>query len=142
MSHTPYGYWIKNGKAFIDEIAAEKIRQLYKNYLAGLSLENAAMEAGIDASHGTVKRIMENRRYLGDDFYPKIIDTYTFTEAMLERERRMKALGRTDRIKPVIRKTAPVNFRFGEIKAYHDSPTAQAEYLYSLIESEETQWET
>ncbi len=142
MGHTPYGYRIKNGKAFIDEVAAEKIRQLYKNYLAGLSLENAAMEAGIDASHGTVKRIMENRRYLGDDFYPEIIDTYTFTEAMLELERRKKALGRTNRIKPVIQKTAPVNFRFGEIKEYHDSPAAQAEYLYSLIESEKTQWET
>lgn len=138
MGYVLFGYRIKNGKAFIDEVAAEKIRQLYKNYLAGLSLENAAMEAGIDASHGTVKRIMENRRYLGDDFYPEIIDTYTFTETMLELERRKKALGRTDRIKPVIPKTAPVNFRFGEIKEYHDSPAAQAEYLYSLIESEET----
>lgn len=102
MGSVLFGYRIKNGKAFIDEVAAEKIRQLYKNYLAGLSLENAAMEA------------------------------------MLELERRKKALGRTDRIKPVIRKTAPVNFRFGEIKEYHDSPAAQAEYLYSLIESEDT----
>lgn len=138
MSHTPYGYRIKNGQAFVDEVAAEKIRQLYKNYLAGLSLENAAKEVGINASHGTVKHIMENRRYLGDDFYPAIIDVDTFTEAMLERERRMKALGRTDRIKPVIRKTAPVHFRFRESKEYHDSPSAQAEYLYSLIESEDT----
>ena len=138
MGSVLFGYRIKNGKAFIDETAAEKIRQLYKNYLAGLSLENAAMEAGIDASHGTVKRIMENRRYLGDDFYPEIIDTYTFTETMLELERRKKALGRTDRIKPVIQKTVPVNFRFREIKEYHDSPAAQAEYLYSLIESEDT----
>ena len=138
MGYVLFGYRIKNGKAFIDETAAEKIRQLYKNYLAGLSLENAAMEAGIDASHGTVKRIMENRRYLGDDFYPEIIDVNTFTETMLELERRKKALGRTDRIKPVIPKTAPVNFRFGEIKEYHDSPSAQAEYLYSLIESEDT----
>ena len=138
MGYVLFGYRIKNGKAFIDEVAAEKIRQLYKNYLAGLSLENAAMEAGIDASHGTVKHIMENRRYLGDDFYPEIIDTYTFTETMLELERRKKALGRTNRIKPVIQKTAPVNFRFGEIKEYHDSPAAQAEYFYSLIESEDT----
>ena len=138
MGSVLFGYRIKNGKAFIDEVAAEKIRQLYKNYLAGLSLENAAMEAGIDASHGTVKRIMENRRYLGDDFYPEIIDVNTFTETMLELERRKKALGRTDRIKPVIPKTAPANFRFGEIKEYHDSPSAQAEYLYSLIESEDT----
>ena len=80
---------------------------------------------------------MENRHYLGDDFYPAIIDVNTFTDAMLERERRMKALGRTDRIKPAAIKTAPVYFRFGEVKAYYDDPAAQAEYLYTLIESEE-----
>ena len=47
MSHTPFGYRIRKGKAVIDEPAAEKIRQLYKNYLTGMSLENAAKEAGI-----------------------------------------------------------------------------------------------
>ena len=137
MSHTPFGYRIRKGKAVIDEPAAEKIRQLYKNYLTGMSLENAAKEAGIETYHGTVKRMMENRHYLGDDFYPAIIDVNTFTEATLERQRRMKALGRTDRIKPAIQKTAPTNFRFGEVAAYYDDPVSQAEYLYSLIESEE-----
>ena len=137
MSHTPYGYYIKGGKAFVDKPAAEKIRTLYKNYLGGLSLEDAAREAGIETYHGTAKRMMENRHYLGDDFYPAIIDVDTFTEAMLERERRMKALGRTDRIKVPTIRTAPVSFHFGEVKAYHDDPAEQAEYLYSLIESEE-----
>lgn len=137
MSHTPFGYCIKGGKAVIDEPAAEKIRALYKNYLSGLSLETAAKEAGINTYHGTVKNLMSNRHYLGDDFYPAIIDVDTFTEAILERERRMKALGRTDRIKPTTRRTAPVHFCFGEVKAYHDDPASQAEYLYTLIESEE-----
>ena len=136
MGHTPFGYWIRKGKAVIDEPAAEKIRQLYKNYLSGLSLENAAKEAGIETYHGTVKRMMENRHYLGDDFYPEIIDVDTFTEAMLERQRRMKALGRTERIKSTTQRNAPVNFRFGEITVFYDNPVKQAEYLYSLIESE------
>ena len=113
MSHTPFGYRIKGGKAVIDEPAAEKIRALYKNYLSGLSLQTAAKEAGIDTYHGTAKRLMENRHYLGDDFY------------------------RTDRIKPAAIRTVPVHFRFGEVKAYHDDPAAQAEYLYTLIEREE-----
>ena len=136
MGHTPFGYRIQKGKATIDEPAAEKIRQLYKNYLGGLSLENAAKEAGIETYHGTVKRMMENRHYLGDDFYPAIIDVDTFTEAMLERQRRMKALGRTERIKSTTQRNAPVNFRFGEITVFYDNPVKQAEYLYSLIESE------
>ena len=137
MGHTPFGYRIKNGKAVIDEPAAEKIRQLYQNYLSGMSMVAAAKAVGIDTYHGTVKRMMENRHYLGDDFYPAIIDVDTFTEAMLERQRRMKALGRTDRSKPAILKTAPTNFHFGEVAAYYDDPVSQAEYLYRLIESEE-----
>lgn len=42
MGHTPLGYRIENGIAVIDEEAAAKVRQLYKNYLGGLSLTNAA----------------------------------------------------------------------------------------------------
>ena len=136
MAHTPFGYRIRKGKAIIDEPAAEKIRQLYKHYLSGLSMENAAKEAGIKIYHGTVKRMMENRHYMGDDFYPAIIDVNTFTEAMLERQRRAKKLGRTDRIKPPVKKTAPTTFTLGKIKEFYDDPAKQAEYLYSLIESE------
>ena len=136
MGHTPFGYRIKNGKAVIDEPAAEKIRQLYQNYLSGMSMVAAAKAAGIDTYHGTVKRMMENRHYMGDDFYPAIIDVNTFTEAMLERQRRAKKLGRTDRIKPPVKKTAPTTFKLGKIKEFYDDPAKQAEYLYSLIESE------
>lgn len=47
MGHTPYGYRIENGKAVIDEAAAAQVQALYKNYLSGLSLTNAAKEAGL-----------------------------------------------------------------------------------------------
>ena len=74
MGYTPYGYKIENGCAIIDEENADKIRKLYSNYLTGMALAKAASEAGIDTYHGTAKRMMENRHYLGDDFYPAIID--------------------------------------------------------------------
>ena len=45
MGHTPFGYRIENGKAVIDEAAASQVRNLYKNYLSGLSLTNAANDA-------------------------------------------------------------------------------------------------
>ena len=51
--------------------------------------------------------------------------------------RQIIGLGRTDRSKPAVLKTAPTNFHFGEVAAYYDNPVSQAEYLYSLIESEE-----
>ena len=60
MGHTPFGYRIENGIAVVDEPAAAKIRQLYQNYLDGLSLYKDAAEAGIKTYHGTAKRLMEN----------------------------------------------------------------------------------
>ncbi len=68
MGHTPYGYRIVDGRAVIDEAAATQIRELYKNYLSGLSLTNAAKEAGLDLLHSGATRMMRNKHYLGDDF--------------------------------------------------------------------------
>ena len=136
MGHTPLGYRIENGKAVIDEEAATKVRQLYKNYLGGLSLTNAAKEAGINVLHASSKHIMQNKHYLGDDFYPAIIDKETFNAADREIKRRSTKLGRNDKFKEPPEKKAPILFRFGDIKEYYNNPVKQAEYLYSLIESE------
>ena len=136
MGHTPLGYRIENGTAVIDEEAAAKVRQLYKNYLGGLSLTSAAKEAGINALHAGSKRIMQNKHYLGDDLYPDIIDKETFITEGREIKRRSAKLGRNDRYKETPEKKAPILFRFGDIKEYYDNPVKQAEYIYSLIESE------
>jgi hypothetical protein len=81
MGHTPYGYRIENGCAVINEEEADKIRKaLYENYIAGMAQSKAAIEAGIETYHSSAKRLMQNRHYLGDDFYPAIIDQETFDE--------------------------------------------------------------
>lgn len=139
--HTPLGYRIENGIAAIDEDAAAKVRQLYKNYLSGLSLTNAAKETEINALHASSKRIMQNIYYLSDDFYPAIIDNETFIAAGREIKRRSAKLGRNDRFKETPEKKASILFRFGDIKEYYGNPVKQAEYLYSLIESEVNWWE-
>lgn len=77
MGHTPYGYRIENGIAVIDKTTANQVQQLYKNYLCGLSLTNAAKEAGIAILHSGAKRMLQNKHYLGDDFYPAIITQET-----------------------------------------------------------------
>ena len=138
MGHTPYGYRIENGKAVIDEAAATQVRELYKNYLSGLSLTNAAKEAGLDLLHSGAKRMMRNSHYLGDDFYPAIIDRETFEAFAAERDRREKALGRDNReSKPVTASPAPTVFRMRKKDQTLSNPYRQAEYIYSLIESEE-----
>lgn len=136
MGHTPFGYRIENGKAVIDAAAATQIRGLYKNYLSGLSLTNAAKEAGLNLLHSGAKRMMQNRHYLGDDFYPVLIDQASFDAVSAELHKRSTQLGRNDRyIAPTVKKP-PTTFRLGDITENYENPIRQAEYLYSLIESE------
>jgi hypothetical protein len=136
MGHTPYGYRIEKGKAIIDELAAAKIRKLYEAYLAGASFQTAAKEAGIEVQHCGAKRMIANRHYLGDDFYPAIIDTDTFDKAKKEKQRRAEALGRLNRKKDKPVQAVPTNFRFGKPEKNYKDPAMQAQYLYGLIETE------
>lgn len=136
MGHTPYGYRIENGMAVIDDAAAAQVRKLYKNYLSGLSLVNAAKEAGLDLLHSGAKRMMRNKHYLGDSFYPAIIDKESFDAVEAELGKRSSKLGREDRYKASPVKKIPTAFRLSDVTENYDNPIRQAEYLYSLIESE------
>jgi len=136
VAHTPYGYRIENGIAVIDEEEAEKVRKLYKGYLSGLSLTVAAKTAGIDAYHGTAGRMLRNERYLGDDYYPAIIDKETYEKAEAERIKRAKKLGRIFEPKTEDKPTISKKFTIGQVIQKYTNPFTQAEYVYSLIESE------
>ena len=136
MGHIPYGYRIENGKAVIDEAAATQVRELYKNYLYGLSLTNAAKEAWLDLLHSGAKRMMRNSHYLGDSFYPAIIDKESFDAVEAELGKRSSKLGREDRYKASPVKKTPTDFRLSDVTENYDTTIRQAEYLYSLIESE------
>ena len=136
MGHTPYGYRIKNGCATIKEDEANKIRKLYENYLSGMAQSKAAIEAGIETYHSSAKRLMQNRHYLGDDFYPPIIDQETFDRTEAVRLERAGKLGRLNRVKEEKPEKVPTYFRMAEAEHHYDDPRLQAEYLYSLIESE------
>lgn len=135
MGHTPFGYRIENGVAVIDKAAATQIKALFSGYLGGLSLENAAKEAGIKAYHKTVMNILGNKHYLGDTFYPPIIDSKIFYAAHEERRRRAAKLGRNNLYKEPQTLKIPISFTMKTATKYHSNPQKQAEYLYSLIES-------
>lgn len=137
MSHTPYGYQIENGIAVIDTTAAEQIKTLFKAYLSGDSLDTAAKRAGIKASHAGIGRILRNRYYLGDEYYPAIIDADTFITAEEERFKRAFHLGRIREPKEEPSVVAfPTSFHLNEGAEQFDDPFQQATYAYSLIESE------
>lgn len=136
MEHTPYGYRIENGKAVIDEKAAEQVRRMYCFYLDGAGLCDAAKKAGISVLHGGAARMLCNQRYLGDAYYPALIDAETFEKAKQERSRRAEALGRVRKPKKRETVNVPLSFCMKPSEKELDDPYRQAEYLYSLIESE------
>jgi hypothetical protein len=134
MGHTPYGYRIENGIAVIDEKAAGELRKLYENYLSGMSLKKAAAKAGIDTYHGSAKHLLKTKHYIGDDFYPAIIDETVFINAQAELIKRATDLGRLNRAPKETGFKAPTVFTIRDVKRHFSNPIEQAEYIYSLIE--------
>ena len=81
MSRLCYGYTIRDGRLEIQEKEAENIRKIFKNYLAGNALIKSADLAGVKKNSSSVKRILTNKKYLGNEIYPKIIDRESFEKA-------------------------------------------------------------
>ena len=137
QGHTPYGYRIQDGKAIICQEEADQVRRIFAGYLSGLSLKMAAKEAGLTMQHSSVKRLLQNKHYPGDDFYPAIIDLETFDAADAERQRREEALGRDNCPKKrLCPRVPPTRFRMAKTDRVFSDPYEQAQYAYSLIESE------
>lgn len=136
MGHTPFGYRIENGKVVIDDEAAEQVKTLYQYYLSGDSLTTAAQKAGIKSYHAVIGKMLRNSHYLGDEYYPAIIDPVTFAAAEAERIKRATKLGRIWEPKEEAKVVFPTTFRLNEGSQQFDDPFQQTEYAYSLIESE------
>jgi len=136
MGHTPYGYKIENGKAVIDKESSMKVKMLFRSYLSGASLSAAAKDAGIKAFHAGIGNILKNNRYVGDTFYPAIIDYETYSAVQEERLKRAEKLGRIREKTKESETSIPTVFHFKEGSQQFDDPFKQAEYAYSLIEME------
>ena len=112
MSHIPYGNEVKDGKIFIVEEAADKVRQIFQNYVSGMSLTESAKTAGHPITHSMVKQLLQRKCYIGDSFYPKIVDENLFCRVQIELQKRQKSTRKTRRKVPVIHTT--MNLSFGE----------------------------
>lgn len=102
--HTPFGYRIIDGKAEIMPETAKVVRAVFQEYLTGIATrqiaKNLTEQGVLNASHklswnhGSVGKILENRKYTGDEFYPPLIDTEIFEQVQRRREEQVKKLGR------------------------------------------------
>ena len=84
----PFGYCVVNGKYAINEIEAQAVREIFENYINGKSLKTIAAEMKIPYNSGKatwnknmVARVLENRRYIGENGFPQIITTEDFEQA-------------------------------------------------------------
>lgn len=136
MAHIPYGYKIVNGKAEVDEEQAEQVIKLFDGYIAGVGLKPAAENAGLDIYHGSAGRILRNTHYLGDEYYPAIIGRERFDKAEEIRISKASSLGRVRELKTAPKPIAETRFTLPSVERKYADPFEQAEYAYSIIESE------
>lgn len=137
MAHIPYGYKIEDGTAVIDKIASERVKKVFEHYMSGASLDKCSKESGINKSSCCIGRILQDEKYLGKGFYPKLIDDEIFDAAQLERMRRAVALGRVFEYPNGGGKTVlECKYKLGKVKDKYSDPYKQAEYAYSQIERE------
>jgi len=94
LAHTPYGYLIKGGNAILDAGQATQVRNLFSDYLAGGSLALIAQKNQIPRTHSSIGNMLADARYLGDSYYPAILEKGLWEKAQVERRRRAAALGR------------------------------------------------
>lgn len=76
----PFGYCVVNGKYELNTSEAEAVRMIFEEYIGGKSLKTIAAEMQIPYNSGKdkwninmVARILENRKYIGEKGYPRIV---------------------------------------------------------------------
>lgn len=122
------GYKIENGLICIDEIDSEKVKQIFANYLNGNTLMAAASMVGLKLYHGSVRRILTNKHYLGDEVYPKIIDKDIFYQVEQELVNRGKVIKKKE--EKIIKS---IEFSFSKEIMTNEDPFLEAEQNYNLI---------
>ena len=86
-----FGYTYHDGQIVMDSEKADIVKEIFNQYLENKSLlEISAMlnklhieyqQGVVNWNKARIKRIIEEKRYGGDDLYPQIIDTDTLTKA-------------------------------------------------------------
>ena len=133
MSRLCYGYTIRDGRLEVQDKEAENIRKIFKNYLAGNALIKSADLVGVKKNSSSVKRILTNKKYLGNDIYPKIIDRESFGKAGQMLKERAVAMGRIwEKEEEIIK--VPCKFRYKKEDTLPLDPFERASYKYRLIE--------
>ena len=84
----PFGYCMVNGKYALNAPEAETVRKIFDKYIGGKSLKTIAAEMQIPYNTGKavwnknmVCRVLENKKYIGENGYPQIVTAEDFEQA-------------------------------------------------------------
>ncbi|HCX61633.1 MAG TPA: recombinase [Clostridiales bacterium] len=130
QSHMPLGYKMINGNIEIDDKQAKTVKAIFEEYIKGksmLAIAKELTEKGIlnankktNWNHGSVGKILQNVKYMGETYYPKLIDESDFEKVQIQRKEREIKLGRTT-LQNTMKKQSVFNRKIfcGECGAYY-----------------------
>lgn len=95
---TLYGYQVKNGKTVIHNEESEVVKRVFSLYVEGKTLNSIAtmlteenvvyFQDKMKWNKNTIKRMIENEKYMGNEVYPTIISTSLFNQTKAVKERK------------------------------------------------------
>ena len=84
----PFGYCIINGTYGLNTVESEAVRKIFADYIDGKSLKVIASEMKIPYNttktvwnKNMVCRVLENKKYIGENGYPQIVEKHEFEQA-------------------------------------------------------------
>lgn len=84
----PFGYCVINGKYALNIVESEAVQKIFSDYIGGKSLKTIAAEMQIPYNankiawnKNMVSRVLENRKYIGENGYPQIVIRQEFDQA-------------------------------------------------------------
>ncbi len=144
----PFGYCMVNGKYAINAVEAAAVKEIFTDYSAGKSLTEIAAKMTVPYhsdkplwNKNMVKRVLENRRYIGECGYPQIIENRIFYEVQkikIQKNTRKKIKNKEPEIEklPQIREyeiTENIRCMTNEINRLLDAPDADKSEIKMLI---------
>lgn len=144
----PFGYCMINGKYAVNTAEASAVKQIFTEYSDGKSLNEIAAKMTVPYhsdkhiwNKNMVKRVLENRRYIGECGYPQIIESQIFNDVQkikTGKNTRTKIKNKEPEIEelPPIREyeiTEKIRYITNEINRLLDAPNADRNEIKRLI---------
>ncbi len=134
----PFGYCVINGKYALNICESEAVQKIFSDYINGKSLKTIAAEMEIPYNanktawnKNMVSRVLENKKYIGENGYPQIVTGQEFEQAAQIR------MERTTYRKPSL-PTNPQGIKTVIVTKYEPTEEIQkmTNEIYRLLDSE------